>query len=100
MSLPEAEICLEIPAKALSHVHKIQIRVPLDFDFLLSQMDLSPRLTPLIICEPEGLKFMLPVKLTFPHCAVIDKPENHTVSVKFGTKNKETNGTVRSFYFS
>ncbi|KAJ8034145.1 hypothetical protein HOLleu_20864 [Holothuria leucospilota] len=49
-----------------------------------------PRLTPLILFEPEGLEFIIPVKLTVPHCAVIQEPDHHKVTVEIGHKNRST----------
>ncbi|KAJ8018056.1 hypothetical protein HOLleu_44165 [Holothuria leucospilota] len=51
-----------------------------------------PRLTPLILCEPSGLEFIIPVKLTVPHCAVIQEPDHHKVTVEIGHKNRSMKG--------
>ncbi|KAJ8020002.1 hypothetical protein HOLleu_41819 [Holothuria leucospilota] len=48
-----------------------------------------PRLTPLVMCEPDGLHFQKAVELILPHCGIFDDPVAHTVHVDVGRKLQE-----------
>ncbi|KAJ8019803.1 Tight junction protein ZO-1 [Holothuria leucospilota] len=87
--LPEAEISLSIPPGAITKGCIISINVVPTGCVSLPFQSLLPRLTPLVVCEPDGFHFQKAVELILPHCAIIDDPLAHTVNVHFGRKRQE-----------
>lgn len=86
--VPEANISLHVPPGAVRNGVILSITVLRDSNSFLSGTGVQSKVTPQVICEPDGITFLTPVELILPHCAVVDKPEVQKVTVYFGNKKK------------
>lgn len=82
--IPEAEVSLSIPPGAITNGCIISVTVVSTNLLGPPGQEVLPRLTPLVICEPDGLEFQKPAELIIPHCGIIDHPKDHFVHVEFG----------------
>ncbi|PIK60193.1 putative netrin receptor UNC5B [Apostichopus japonicus] len=80
--IPGSSIYLRIPPGALTSGYQIQLSAFMDpAEHGCPRPDDSPRITPLVRCQPDGISFQVPVELVIPHCGVIVEPAKVPVEV-------------------
>lgn len=83
-------ITMEIPKGALKERTTITVGIAWDKEkrpVLLSKQAL---ISPIVVCEPTGLLFLIPVKITMSHCAVNVKQKWKTTLMKCEGKLSQT----------
>ncbi|XP_071141153.1 tight junction protein 1-like isoform X14 [Mytilus edulis] len=82
---PETGVSIVIPAGAIPEgvQQEIYFKVCRDNNILppLDKEKGETLLSPLVMCGPHGLKFLLPVELQLPHCASVN-PESWSFALK------------------
>ena len=74
---------LHVPAGALNTPVTIKLQILQEHLHIPVQKGGKILLSPVVSCEPHGLKFQRPVTLTIAHCAYItDKSWNYSVSTQ------------------
>lgn len=80
-------ISLYIPPNALEEEADINITVVNDTEIQMPQKRNLPIVTPLVKCEPSGIKFRKPVTLTLPHCGLVTDGKDQTMISFCGTES-------------
>ena len=70
ISLLGNDIQLKIPEAALEKEVEIELSIISPNEMCPPLGDKQFVIAPIIRCKPEGLRFLKPVKLTFPHCGI------------------------------
>ena len=76
-------VTLRVPNGALNEPVNITLRIVKELLYIPDLYEGEILLSPVVSCEPHGLKFMRPVTLTIAHCAYItDEVWNYSVSAQ------------------
>ncbi len=83
ISLTKCDVSLKIPPGALAEGQEEEIVVSVDWNDRhippLKSTDMN--VAPIVNCYPTGLKFLKPVTLKIPHCAILPDPEKCKATV-------------------
>ncbi|PAV56690.1 hypothetical protein WR25_24111 [Diploscapter pachys] len=87
LSCPQSKVQLRIPKGAIveGEQHEIYVKVCREGDAPpIDKSKGETLLSPLVMCGPQGLSFLIPCELRLPHCASLDQDGQWSFSLKSG----------------